>query len=307
MAASVLLEKVLITDIEYLTPGGTWSTCRARDKDASPESEVTTPIVWDDGNGHAIPLVTYTTPQSPNNTEVGDINFDNFTLDGEVSNTSYTLFHTKGSGLGTYETANTKMIRYKTVCVINDGGSSFPTMSSDYYYAMVRASFDEDNTLIEGYPPTSDSSTFMATLNFKFPGFTSANIGNDAYQALQGILNVKANWRLTLKKPSQTIGTTLNPTTLSLGAPVGSVGDFGVAYIPVTLGVNFTGQSSGEYTLSAQFKKNDTGDSNSWLSIPEPFTVTVQLTLGTATPDQSVIVTGDGEVQITVTIETDET
>jgi hypothetical protein len=306
--ASVLLSTVLITDLEYLAPNGQWTSCKARDKDADPEFENTVPLKWVDGDGNAIPLITKTTPQVPGATEVGDINFDNFKLNSINNPENYTLFHSYGGGLGNYGNRKTTMIKYKTVCVIVDGGTPFPTKSSDWSYAMIRTSFDVENTLISGSPETSLSSTVNATLNFRFPCFTLAQLGQNAHDSLTSILNNTNNWELILTKQGTGTIKKHNPTSLSLGTPVetsGSYTDFGVAYIPITLGVTFTGVSSGTYTLSAQFKKNDTGDTlNSYLPIPEPFEITVQLTLGTATPTQSVIITGDGEVQISVYIQT---
>jgi len=305
--ASISLSTVLITDLEFLGPNGIWNICKARDKEAGPDDEGTISIVWDGEEGRAIPLITNTTPQAPKPTEVGDINFDNFKLDNINNPINYTLFHSKGGGLGNYENRETTMIRYKTVCVIVDNGTPFPTKSSDWYYAMIRASFDTENTLISGSPDNSMSSTFSATLTFRFPGFTLAQLGDQtAYNSLKSILNDTTNWELILKKQGTTIKKH-NPTSLSLGTAEetsGSYSDFGVAFIPITLGVTFTGVSSGTYTLSAQFKKNDKGDADAYLPIPADFTVTVQLALGTAIPNQQVIITGDGAVQISVAIQT---
>lgn len=304
--AALALSAVLITDLEYLAPNGQWTSCKARDKDADPEFENTVPLKWVDGDGNAIPLITKTTPQAPGATEFGDINFNNFKLNSINNQENYTLFHSYGGGLGNYENRKTTMIRYKTVCVIVDGGTSFPTKSNDWYYAMIRASFDVANTLIDGSPENSMSSTFEASLQFRFPGFTSAQLGDQAaYNSLISILNDTNNWELILKKQG-TIIRNHHPTSLTLGNPTeaGSYTDFGVAYIPITLRVTFTGVSSGTYTLSAQFKKNDTGDIDSKLPIPEPFEITVQLALGTAIPNQQVIITGDGAVQISVAIQT---
>lgn len=306
MATSVLLSTVLITDLEFLATS-TWISCKARDKSLGPDEEGTLPLEWDDGNGHAIPLITYINPQQPGDTEVGNIDFDNFKIDSANNTEYYTLFHSKGGGLSTYESRKTTMIRYKTVCVIMDGGTAFPTKSSEWSYAMIRTSFDADNTLIEGSPETSLSSTVTATLKFRFPGFTSAQLGAEAQAQLISILNTKNNWELILTKGAGT-GTSRTPTTLIIGTAVESAGsypDFGVAYIPITLGVTFSGVSSGTYSLSAQFKKNDAGDTqNSYLPVPDPFEITVQLTLGIATPTQPVIITGDGAVQISVNIQT---
>lgn len=307
MAAEVLLRSVLITDLEYLGTSGTWISCRARDKEADTEFENTVPLKWvdGDGNGNGIPLVDNPNPQQPNPTEVEDINFDGFKLDNILGDTTYTLFHPKQGGLGTYANRKTTMIRYKTVCVIVDNDTPFSTKSSDYYYAMIRASFDDDNTLIEGSPENSLNSTFAATLKFRFPGFTSNQLGTDAYNSLRSILTEPNNWKLTLRSGGKEKKYT--PTSVNVGTPVetsSSYTDFGVAYFPITLGVTFTGVSSGDYTLSAQFEKNDEGDADAYLSIPAEFMVTVQLTLGTAIPTQQVIITDDGEVKISVAIQT---
>lgn len=307
MAASVLLQSVLITDLEYRGTSA-WVPCKARDKSLGPEIESTKSLVWDDGNGHAIPLITNSIPQQPSATEVGDINFDNFKVDSANSTEDYTLFHSKGGGFGSYESRKTTMIRYKTVCVIVDEGTPFPTKSTEWSYAMIRTSFDADNTLIEGSPENSQSSTVSATLKFRFPGFTLAQLGTEAQQALIAILNTTNNWELILKKQGAGAGTSRNPTSLNIGAAVETAGnytDFGIAYFPITLGATFSGVSSGTYSLSAKFKKNDAGDVlNSYLTIPGPFEITVQLTIGVATPTQPVIITGDGAVQISVNIQT---
>jgi hypothetical protein len=303
--ASLSLSAVLITDLEYLASNEQWTSCKARDIDADPEFENTVPLKWVDGEGNAIPLITKTTPQAPGANEFGDINFNNFKLNSINNPENYTLFHSYGGGFGNYGNCKTTMIRYKTVCVIVDSGTSFPTKSSDWSYAMIRASFDTQNTLISGSPDNSQSSTFSAELNFRFPGFTSSQLGNDAYNSLTSILNETNNWELILKKQG-TIIKNHHPTSLTLGNPTvaGSYTDFGMAFIPITLGVTFTGVNSGTYTLSAQFKKNDTGDTDSKLPVPEPFEITVQLALGIAMPTQQVIITNDGAVRISVDIQT---
>lgn len=305
--AKVLLRKVLITDLEFLGPTGKWRTCKARDKEAPSDEEGTISIVWeDDENGYGIPIVDNTNPQEPNDTESRDINFDNFMLNSIYGNKSYTLFHPKEGGLNNYENRKTTMIRYKTVCVIVDSGTEFSTKSSDYYYAMIRTSFDVANTLISGSPGNSYSSSFEATLQFRFPGFTSSQLGTKAFNSLISILNDTNNWELILTKQGPGTITKHTPTSLTLGNPTeaGSYTGFGMAFIPITLRVPFTGVSSGTYTLSAKFKKNDKGDVDSKLPIPAEFTVTVQLTIGTAIPTQQVIITEDGAVQISVVIQT---
>ncbi|MDY0320065.1 MAG: hypothetical protein RBQ67_08760, partial [Candidatus Cloacimonadaceae bacterium] len=60
--AALALSAVLITDLEYLAPNGQWTSCKARDKDADPEFENTVPLIWVDGDGNAITLITKTTP-----------------------------------------------------------------------------------------------------------------------------------------------------------------------------------------------------------------------------------------------------
>jgi hypothetical protein len=306
MAADVLLRSVLITDIEYLAPNEQWRTCKARDKDALPDEEGTISIVWNDDDGYGIPIVDNTNPQPPNDTEKRDINFNNFMLNTIYGNKNYTLFHPKEGGLGAYESRKTTMIRYKTVCVIVDSGTEFSTKSIDYYYAMIKTSFDVANTLISGSPENSYTSSFEATLQFRFPGFTSSQLGTTAFNSLKSILNDTTNWEIILTKQGPGTSTKHAPTSLTLGNPTeaGSFTGFGMAFIPITLRVPFTGVSSGTYTLSAQFKKNDEGDVDSKLPIPAEFTVTVQLTLGTAIPTQQVIITNDGEVQISVAIQT---
>lgn len=309
MATSVLLSTVLITDLEYLNTSGKWTKCRAQKLPLDPENQTTTSLEWDDGNGHAIPLITKMPPQEiAGRTEVGDINFNRFKIDSIMDQDDYTLFHSYGiGGLGNYENRKTTMIRYKTVCVIVESGTPFPTKSSDWSYAMIRTSFDDKNTLIGGYPENSNSSSFKATLHFRFPGFTSSQLGTTAFQSLISILNDKNNWEIILTKQGPDTSTKHAPSALRLGNPTeaGSYTGFGMAFIPITLSVTFTGVSSGTYTLSAQFKKNDMGDAESNLPIPAEFTITVQLTIGTAIPTEQVYITNDGAVQISVAIQTD--
>ena len=305
MATAVLLSTVLITDLEYLSTYG-WTKCRASKLPLDPEMQTTTTLEWNDGNGHAIPLITKMTPQEPSAIEVGDINFNSFKLDSIMDQENYTLFHHFGGGLSNYENRKTTMIRYKTVCVIVDSGTSFPTKSSDWSYAMICTSFDVENTLIGGSPENSYSSSFEATLQFRFPGFTSSQLGTTAFNSLISILNDTHNWMIILTKQGPGTSTKYAPTALTLGHPTeaGSYTGFGVAFIPITLRVTFTGVSSGTYTLSAQFMKNDEGDVDSYLPIPAEFTVTVQLSIGTAIPTEQVFITNDGAVQISVVIQT---
>lgn len=307
MATSILLSTVLITDLEYLGTSG-WAKCRAQKLPLDPEIETTTSLEWDDGNGHAIPLITNMTPQEPRPKEVGDINFNRFKIDSINDQEDYTLFHSYGvGGLGNYENRKTTMIRYKTVCVIVESGTSFPTKSSDWSYAMIRTSFDVENTLIDGFPENSYSSSFEAMLHFRFPGFTPSQLGTTAFNSLISILNDTTNWEIILTKQGSGTSTKHAPTSLAIdkATEAGPYTGFGVAFIPITLRVTFTGVSSGTYTLSALFKKNDTGDVESYLPIPAEYTVTVQLAIGTAIPTEQVFITDDGAVQISVVIQTD--
>lgn len=302
---SVLLKKVLLTDIEYRSSNA-WVPCVAREIGLASDDEGVLPLTWDDDEtGNGIVLIFNSSAAEANDKETETVDFNDFEINALLG-PRYTLFHSNGvNQLGTYENRKTTMIRYKTVCVIVDGGTNFYTKTTTYSYAMIKSSFDVDNTLIEGSPTATVYGSMVATtLKFRFPGFTEAQVGTDASDALTAILNQKNNWLLLLTKEGRTV--TLTPTSLTIGTPVisGSYTDFGIGYIPMTLGATFTGISTGTYNLTARFKKNDEGDVNSYLDIPEPFEITVQLTVGTATPTQPLIVTDDGNIQLTVAITT---
>lgn len=301
---SVLLKKVLLTDIAYRN-SNVWVPCVADKVDSQPEDPVLT-LTWDNEGqtDRGIVLIHHPSGAAANDEETNDVNFNEFQIN-DILSEYYTLFHSKGGGLGNYESRKTTMIRYKTVCVIVDNDTEFYKKTTDYSYAMIKSSFDTNNTLISGSPTaTVNGSKVDTTLKFRFPGFTQSQVGAEASRALLSILNQNNNWLLLLTKDGREVA--LTPASIEIGIPAesGTYTGFGIGYIPVTLGATFTGITSGTYELTAKFKKNDVGDANAYLDIPGHFSITVQLTVGTATPTQPVIVTDDGNIQLTVTIST---
>lgn len=303
------LKRILLTDMQHWN-GSAWVNLRARNLSLAHDDPGTIPLKWDEDPdlAHGVLLSTYSGNDIPNK-QSGDINFENFKIDNPLGGPSYTLFHSLGSGLGDAASRKTTLIRYKTVCVVEDSGTEFPELSSDYSYFMIKSSF-ASNALVSGGPVgTQHSSSIDANLTFKFPIFQSA-AGSHAYGAIEAMLSNKGNWEMRLLKDGgggkPYIG---QPTSLSLGTPSFTSaftypGDYGYGYVPVTISRMFSGLTTGAYELTARFKKNDDGNTTSWMDIPAEYDVTVQLTVGMATPDTLMIITNEADVSLTVTIST---
>jgi hypothetical protein len=297
------LKRILLTDMQYWN-GTAWADLKARDLSLSPEIQTTIPLKWDEetSTGHGVLLSTYSGNDIPVNLS-GDINFENFKIDNPLNSPNCTLFHSMGNGLGDAANRKTTLIKYKTVCIVEDSETEFPELSTDFSYFMIKSSF-ASNALVSGGPSgTQLGSSFSVNLKFNFPMFQSG-AGTQAYQAIESMLSEKNNWVLGLLKNGASLPYYGAPTSVVLGVPSFGSGDYGYGYIPVTISRMFSGLSSGEYTLTARFKKNDNGDTTAWMDIPAAYEITVQLTIGVANPDNPMIITNDADVSLTVTIST---
>lgn len=276
------VRKVCLTGVQKYNGSG-WVNLKAKLSEALVDLGTVDVILYDNAIGLTDPTAY-----------AAEVNWNNLTIS---TGTGYSVFGTDAQQI--LSTAKSPLIRYKVKTVVYTT-EEVEVINQNYYHMMINAGFATDPFAGNGGTASVSSSSAVVAVKFYFPALTSTVSDATALAAQTALLQTANKWLVSCVKGGRSI--TAVPTSVSIGSPVTTgASDYGIAKVLVTLTCSLTFPSSGTYVVDVSFTSNDSDPS---FDIPASYNVVATIAVNTGTPENTYIVSSDGDIAFTINFST---